>query len=458
MKNNYWGAFIISAILLSVLLMFYYMPAFEIMGHRMRRVDMLADVRHKVDTSSVDTVSVDSLIKRKVKPEFVDTCKTGITCIVDYADSTNFGMAHFYEVLDSVSNLDRPVRIAVFGDSFIEGDIFTADLRRLLQQRFGGCGAGYVNITSNVAGFRPTVRHRFSGWTSRSASDSIYDRSKLGLNSTYYLSSGSGSWVELSGTAAYSANTDSAECSVIYFDSQQDTTDFYVSVNGKDAVRRIIPGKGLKMTSVNGGIRSVRWATGDSCRALYYGVSMESMQGIVVDNLSLRGSGGYNLLAIPEGRLKTFARLREYDLIILQYGLNVATRNGSRYDKYYDTMGKAIEKLKRCFPESSIMVLSVGDRMMKDEDGSLVTMPGVRNLVKYQEAIAADNCVAFWNMYDLFKSLGGIEAFVKAKPSLANLDYTHINFRGGARIAECFFDALMYGKDNYDRRMEYEAD
>lgn len=457
MKNHYWGAFAISFALLVVLLLLYFLPSVEIGGRKLRRVDMLADIRFRIDTVSADTVALDSIVRKKVKPEFVDTCKTGLTCITDYSDSTCRGMKHFYEILDSVRYLGRPVRIAVFGDSFIEGDIFTADLRRLLQEKYGGCGVGYVNITSNVAGFRPTVRHRFSGWTSRTAADSIHDRTKLGLNSAYYTSNGRGAWVELAGTSGYSSNTDSAECSAIYFESVQDSTDFYCTVNKSEPLRKVSVGKGLKKLSVNGNIRTVRWETGDSCRALYYGVTMESRSGIVVDNLSLRGSGGYNILSIPEGRLRNFARLREYDLIILQYGLNVATRNGKKYDRYYEAMSSAIEKIKRCFPESSIIVFSIGDRKMKDDDGNMVTMPGVVNLVKYQEAIAADNSVAFWNMYDLFKSLGGIDAFVNARPPMANLDYTHINFRGGSRLARCFFDALMYGKENYDRRLEYES-
>ena len=73
-----------------------------------------------------------------------------MTCIEDYGDSTRCGMA-FYEALDRTSSSnpedDGLVRIAVFGDSFIEADIFTADLREMLQKRFGGCGVGFVTIT-----------------------------------------------------------------------------------------------------------------------------------------------------------------------------------------------------------------------------------------------------------------------------------------------------------------------
>lgn len=88
-----------------------------------------------------------------------------MTCIEDYGDSTRRGMASFYEALDRTSSShpdhDGLVRIAVFGDSFIEADIFTADLREMLQKRFGGCGVGFVTITSMTSGYRPTVRHTF---------------------------------------------------------------------------------------------------------------------------------------------------------------------------------------------------------------------------------------------------------------------------------------------------------
>lgn len=82
-------------------------------------------------------------------------------------------MKHFYEALSKVKTMKRPVRIAYFGDSFIEADIFTADLREMLQQEFGGCGVGYVPVTSSISGYRPTVRHTFGGWSSHSSNDSV---------------------------------------------------------------------------------------------------------------------------------------------------------------------------------------------------------------------------------------------------------------------------------------------
>lgn len=461
MKNYYWGAFLVTALVLIILLALNLLPDYQLFGHKMRRVDMLSELRYDkpVAALSEDTVKLEEIVEKKeIITDYVDTCEAGVTCIVDYSDSTHRGMSHFYAVLDSVADLDRPVRIAVFGDSFIEGDIFTADLREMLQQHYGGKGVGYVNITSNVANFRPTVIHKFEGWQSHSVIDSICDRAMLGLNSTYYKPRTPQAFVSLEGTSRYATGVAEAEVSQLYFMSDSSRFTLSCSVNGAEAEPLAVSGSGLRTARVSGGIKSVKWIVNDSVPAVFWGVTMESRHGVVVDNMSLRGSAGFNFLSIPEARLRQFAAARAYDLIILQYGLNVASENRTSYSGYKKSMEQVIAKLKSCFPTASFLLMSVGDRMMKDDDGNLVTMPGIINLVNYQEAIAADSGIAFWNLFSAFKSLGGIKAFAEAQPPMANLDYTHINFRGGKKLAAELVKALMNGKENFDKANGRAAD
>ena len=59
----------------------------------------------------------------------------------------------------------EPVRVAFMGDSFVEGDILTADLRELLQDTFTGGGVGFVPVASPLTGFRQTVKTTSKGWT-----------------------------------------------------------------------------------------------------------------------------------------------------------------------------------------------------------------------------------------------------------------------------------------------------
>lgn len=442
------------------LLALHWLPAITIDGHTMRRVDLLSEVRYpkqqplKADSDTIPLPPV-------VKPAFVDTCRTGMTCIEDYSDSTFRGMRPFYEALNRLSSgdeEDRQVRIAVFGDSFIEADIFTADLREMLQKRFGGCGVGFVAITSATNGFRPTVRHTFGGWESHAVTDSIgFDKKLQGISGHYFIPR-RGAFVELRGQKKYASLLDTCQRSTIFYLSK-DSLSLAASVNKGDAqLFSVLPSAHLQTSEVEGNIGSVRWSAGEADSTRFYGVAMDGKQGIVLDNFSLRGSTGLSLRDIPQRMLKEFNRVRPYDLIVLEYGLNVATERGRNYDKYQKGLLTAIEHLKNCFPQAGVLLLSVGDRDYKDDEGELRTMPGVKNLVRYQQHTAALSGIAFWSM---FEAMGGEESMatlVHAKPAMANLDYTHINFRGGRFLAGLLYETLIYGKEQYDRRKAYEEE
>ena len=89
---------LLMCIVVVALLLMYILPGITIGGRVLRRVDILADVRPLLQSAS----EPDSLLPRppKVKPAFVDTCRSGMTCIEDYSDSTMRGMTPFYRALD----------------------------------------------------------------------------------------------------------------------------------------------------------------------------------------------------------------------------------------------------------------------------------------------------------------------------------------------------------------------
>lgn len=441
-------------IVVGALLAMYLLPGVTVGGHVLRRVDILGDVRRATEP----VTEPDSLLPPppKVKPAFVDTCRAGMTCIEDYSDSTLRGMTSFYRALDELAVQPRPVRIAYFGDSFIEADILTADLREMLQKRYGGCGVGFVTITSMTSGFRPTVRHSFGGWQSHSVMDSVFfDRSKQGVSGHYFIPN-SGAYVELRGQKTYASLLDTCQRASIFFYNRGEVS-LSVRVNRGEAVTETFqPIDDLQKMTVEGNIGSVRWTVERADSTLFYGLAMDGTSGITVDNFSLRGSSGLSLRSVPVWMMREFNEQRPYDLIILQFGLNVATERGRNYDRYIAGMKTTLQHLKDAFPQAGILVVSVGDRDYKSEDGDLRTMPGIKNLVRYQQNLAADESVAFWNMFEAMGGEGSMAEMVHVKPSMANYDYTHINFRGGKHLAGLLYEALMYGKEQYDRRRAYE--
>ena len=301
----------------------HWLPAITIDGHTMRRVDILGDLRYpEPETAVADSDSIP--LPPVIKPAFVDTCRAGMTCIEDYSDSTQRGMAPFYEALDRLSSSssdsdadDKLVRIAVFGDSFIEADIMTADLREMFQKRFGGCGVGFVTITSMTSGYRPTVRHTFGGWSSHSVMDTVYfDRKKQGISGHYFIPR-SGAYVELRGQNKYASLLDTCQQASIFF-YNRDSVQLSARVNRGESRSYSLGASGhLQKIQVNGRIGSIRWSVDRADSTLFYGLAMDGKQGIILDNFSLRGSSGLSLRGIPKQMLRQFNEQRPYDLIIL---------------------------------------------------------------------------------------------------------------------------------------------
>lgn len=460
MKKNYLHHVLwLVLIILIALLAAYWLPGIDIAGVEMRRVDMLSEItgvdNGDNEADSVNLMLSDSIIEAH-KPEFVDSCRSGMTCIEDYSDDKR-GMSPFYEALRSSKS--RPVRIAVLGDSYIEGDIFTADLRNMLQDTYGGCGVGFVPMSSETSGFRRSVIHKFGGWKEFSAvaNHKRYDHN-ISIISGRYFYPDSSAWMQLSGQKTYCTHLNECEQSSIFLLSNGSNT-ITASINGGADSRtfNVDASNDIQSLTVYGNIHRVRWTSsrmgGDY---VFYGASMDCLNGIILDNFSLRGCRGSNLAYLHDDMIIKFHRVRPYDLVILMYGLNVASSHGKDYGKYKQSMENAINKMKANMPGAGFLVISVGDREER-VDGKFRTMRGVKNLIRYQQAIAADCGIAFWNLYEAMGGEGSIVKMVNSKPSEANLDYTHINFRGGRHLAKIFFETLQYGKDCYDRRCEYEG-
>lgn len=461
MKNYLPHTFILTVVVIAFLLGLHFLPAITINGYTLRRVNLLSDVEAKQPEGEAAGVEADSAAllpppPKPAKPAFVDSCKAGVTCIEDYSDSTGRGMKPFYEALDRIQSEGKLVRIAYLGDSFIEADILTGDLRDMLQQHFGGSGVGFVDITSMVRGFRITVQHDFGGWASYGLNDKgHYDHSRVGLSGHYFIPQ-SGAYVETAKPAAHRAHLDSCQQASIYFISRGEA-ELTPTVNGAPGEPQQVQGSGqLQTLTVHGNIKKIRWTVNHADSSTFYGVAMDGLKGIALDNFGVRSSSGLHLGGIPLDKLKQFNRERPYDLIILQYGLNVAGKNTVNYDYYVKPFKRVLEHVKQAFPQAGILVVGVGDREAKDEEGNMHTMPGVKNLMRFQQRMAADAGVAFWNLYEAMGGEGSIVKMVNAKPAQANLDYTHINFRGGKVLARKLYETLLYGKEQYDKRKAYE--
>lgn len=454
--------FALVAIVVFILLMMHQLPTLKVGGTELRHVNILSQILPPLEERQVDVVPVTvapepmtPLASRGGKVNFKEKWRKGVEPIVDFSGGKAGGMDHFYAMLDSVGRLGRPVRIAYFGDSYIEGDIMTADLREMLQERFGGNGVGWLDAGSSVnVRSRRSITQKISGFTEHVVVKKPFDEAKEGIAEKYY-EVGEGAYLSLSGSRFY-RHTSQWTSATLFLRTASSVTVEATASDGRRQTHVFPSSPSVQMWNLTGSMSGVDYRfsqVGDG--TLLYGVALESDRGVVLDNFSMRGSSGITLAKLPARMLEDFRRHRPYDLIILQFGLNDAVTGNTLpiLQLYMGKLRKAVSHLRECFPEASILIASVPDRDQRTSDG-IQTLPEVKNLVRLQEQLAADCHVAYLNFWRAMGGQNSVKALVDR--DMATKDYTHLSFGGGAVVARRVYPSFIGGLDNYLRRREAE--
>lgn len=339
-------------------------------------------------------------------------------------------------------------RIAMFGDSFIEGDIFCSEVRNLLQNTFGGNGVGFVPIASPVSQFRITVHHTFTGFRSYTVMDPDTISQPYGMGGYCFTPADQN-------VLTYAANPNYKHLNKLqnvrlFYRSTERTSSTYQLNQGAQASFEVVADGQLHIKEIKGlNASSIRFNFPVSDHLKLYGVSFEDSTGIYIDNLGLRGNSGLGLARISDSMMKQFNQYQNYQLIILQYGLNVVSPDNSEVGWYIKPMINVIQRLKRCYPNAAIVLFSVSDRCVR-LDGKYITMQSIPGMIQAQREIARQSQVVFYNLFEAMGGANSMARMVEQDPPLANKDYTHINYRGGQKIADIFVNNLLTEFKNYN--------
>lgn len=355
-------------------------------------------------------------------------------------------MDRFYSKLDTLKRLKRPLRIAYYGDSFIGGDILTGYLRECFQDQYGGCGVGAVDAA--MPDSRSTLLQSTDGLNFHvSTKPKDFRRESQGITCSYSIADAKAS-IRMTGTSANNKHVSEWTTSLLYFRPSKATT-ISCRINGAPA-KKVYSGTSNELQVVkvsNDKIHSIEWQL-DGAGSAYYLVANEDTTGICIDNFSLVAAPGMQLRHIPQQTLNEFASLRQYDLIIFQYGLNVASPKEKSYKVFRQSFDEIITNFRKAWPKAALMMVSVSDRCKGYNNGQPQAMDGIEELVKAQREIAKEQKIAFWSLYDAMGGKGSIATM--QKQGEANKDFTHINYKGGKRLAIKFYDAFKDGVLNYE--------
>ncbi len=351
-------------------------------------------------------------------------------------------LKYFFDALKQSKT--SKIRIAHFGDSGIEGDLITAQLREMLQDTYGGKGVGFLSITSQDVKFRTTTEMNFSdNWESASVFTSNPKKYPLGINGEVFIPK-PGSFVEYIATPRKLKNIKSFN-TVRLFYSDADNSQVTFTFDGSDKQTfNLSPSTNVKELVVDAkkSVKKVRIDFPSTKKGFFYGVSLEEGNGVYVDNFPLRGNSGISIKDIPIEKLKDFNKLMNYKLIILQFGLNVANQRQRDFGWYEKEMATVINHLKSAFPNTSILLISVSDKSIKNGN-NFVTEPTVISLLNAQRNIANNNGIAFWNLFEAMGGPNSMPKWVDSNPPKAFKDYTHFNLDGAAEVAKLLGDALI---------------
>jgi len=359
-------------------------------------------------------------------------------------------MKHFFEALKNSKN--SRVRIAHYGDSGVEGDAITADVRKTMQGEFGGKGVGFLSITSQDITFRITTRQSFSdNWKTISVLTANPQNLPLGINGFVSIPQGT-SWVKYE-TTNWDQQLKDFSAARLFYSNAKNSSVKYSFNNSSDQSAALKTGNDIKeltLTTPAGSASNIKITSTMADQAYFYGVSLESGNGVYVDNFPWRGNTGLGFLNVPESSFKQFDKLMNYKLFILMFGANEASFSSQDNTWYANQMVKVINNLKAAFPQASFLLITVGDKSVK-KGTKFVTDPNIPLLIKLQQDIAARTGIAYWNLFEAMGGTNAMENWVKANPPLALMDYTHPSWQSATRIGQMIAKGIIDAYKNYKK-------
>ena len=345
----------------------------------------------------------------------------------------------FWEIAENAVRQDRIVRVMHYGDSQIEMDRMTSQLRKYMQETFGGGGPGMIPYRTII----PTLA------VSQSTSGELIHLSSFG-DSTVTRSRGNyGPMMQsfrLNGESTLSIRASkhaSVDNAVKQFSRLQ-----LVFNNRGDDLSIVVDDKSIDSSyssHINTqGVGSVTYSTSSPTTHFrlrtrgnvdLYCVTVDNGPGVAVDNIPMRGCSGSQFTLVNKEMLtQAYAQL-DVAMIILQFGGNSVPylKTNKAVSNYCTTIGKQIDYLHQCCPEAKILFIGPSD-MSTSEKGKLQTYSMLPAIVDSLRTTAINHGAAFWSIYD---AMGGWNSMLAwKKQGLAGSDYIHFTPKGAAMMGE----------------------
>lgn len=366
----------------------------------------------------------------------IDTLHKKIQYLNNQSSKGKTPLDGYFAALQSTK--DSLIHIWYYGDSQIEGDRITQDLRSMLQKQFGGSGQGLVPF-NDVATYR-YLETRAKGLKKYN----VFNHRKtsgFGFSGIKYLISATDS----SHIQAGFTISQGLQFSKVYLLHDKDVkSKVRITTDKKD--EKDVELTGHKTLIHEGKCRDLRINFRQTPTA-FYGYLLEGETGIQIDNCGIRGHSGDGLFNISNATLQLHARMLNTRLIIFHYGNNAIPyiRGEAHAAQVGNEFYKLFVKYKKALPQVSILVVSGGD-MGRIIDAKAESYPYAATLAVEMEKAAEKAGCAFFDMHALMQHDGGIAGWVKQ--GKASID-GHLSAYGQKFFAQSLHKELMKSYEIY---------
>ena len=429
----------------------------------------------KIDDKK-DTKTIDSIVDN-IKKSIIVEAKTDFTpveIIPDFTkiDTSKIQRIQYPENKDAFisllkERLQSPLcRIIHYGDSQIEGDRISAYVRNRLQGQYGGNGPGFIPILQvynqnsaevipsdnwlRFATFDPKnkrIEHnRYGVYTTFSRFTPVYDSIRMDS-----LPLTTATIVIKPSTRSYNKLQNFTNIGLHYGNVISPTT-IKVYHNGRliasDYLKQNTDYQNFKI-QLDNKPESLKIELTSKISPDFYGLTLDSNQGIILDNVAMRGSSGTVFAGLEPNNFKKMMNQLDPKILIFQYGGNtvpyikdsVAVENYARYIKNH------IQWVRNKTDNASVIFIGPSD-MTTSENGNLTTYKLLPYLNEVLQNTCLENNIAYWSMFD---AMGGENAMKHwVEQGLASSDYTHFSPSGTRIIAEMLYLALYLDLNKKD--------
>lgn len=341
--------------------------------------------------------------------------------------SNNLGQ-RFANLFNSTN--DKRAVVLHYGASHIQAEIVTTNAKKLLHERFGNAGPGFVfNFAAAKTYSSINYSTRYDGVWEFAKSFQIPPKLPLGVRGMTVQTANKNAALYFAFKEPFPVENYEL---TIFFDNDEFTPDYEIQLDAtkivvNDSVRKLYPRQNHLTFPVNQSLASIQIVLNDTLsrktQFRFYGLTFEHTErkGLLYHSLGVGAAPMEAVLHLE--KLQEQAYVLQPDMVLLDFGTNNILYKNEVKPNLAENIVKAIQLFREINPDIIVVLTSTQDLFYK---GRHIDAGVTFNLLV--DSIAKTHDCMFWNFYDLtggFTQITNWRALDYAQP-----DHIHLTTKG----------------------------